>query len=66
MLEGLDKIDWKNLGHAYGEATDVPDLIQAFASKNKKKRNDALQRVRASRKKAQYVRGLFSWRSTTR
>ncbi len=31
MLEGLDKINWKNLQHAYGSANDVPDLIRALA-----------------------------------
>jgi hypothetical protein len=42
MLEGLDKIDWKNLEHAYGEAFDVPDLIRSLASKDEEKRADAL------------------------
>ncbi len=42
MLEGLDKIDWKNLEHAYGEASDVPDLIRSLASKDEEKRADAL------------------------
>jgi hypothetical protein len=32
MLETLDSIPWNELGHAYGEATDVPDLIRALAS----------------------------------
>lgn len=30
MLEGLDRIDWKLLNHAYGPADDVPDLIRAL------------------------------------
>lgn len=30
MLEGLDKINWSNLQHAYGSADDVPDLIRAL------------------------------------
>ena len=42
MLEGLDKIDWKSLEHAYGEASDVPDLIRSLASKDEEKRHDAL------------------------
>ncbi|MBY9003039.1 MAG: hypothetical protein KGD73_03625 [Candidatus Lokiarchaeota archaeon] len=42
MLEGLDKIDWKNLEHAYGEASDVPDLIRSLASNNIEEREDAL------------------------
>lgn len=32
MLETLDSVPWNELGHAYGEATDVPDLIRALAS----------------------------------
>lgn len=30
MLEGLDRIEWKALNHAYGSAEDVPDLIRAL------------------------------------
>jgi hypothetical protein len=30
MLEGLDKIDWKKYGHAYGEAHDVPAMLRAL------------------------------------
>lgn len=37
MLEGLDQVDWKNLEHAYGPATDTPghirDLISPMASR---------------------------------
>ncbi len=28
MLEGLDAIDWTSLEHAYGDASDVPDLLR--------------------------------------
>lgn len=31
MLETLDAVDWEDLDHAYGEATDIPDLIRALA-----------------------------------
>lgn len=31
MFEGLDKINWEELEHAYGSARDVPDLIRALA-----------------------------------
>ncbi|GIJ47624.1 hypothetical protein Val02_45100 [Virgisporangium aliadipatigenens] len=31
MLETLDDVDWAALEHAYGEATDVPELIRALA-----------------------------------
>jgi hypothetical protein len=42
MLEGLDKIDWKKLEHAYGEASDVPQLIRNLASKDPDLRDQAL------------------------
>jgi hypothetical protein len=29
-LEGLDAIPWQRLAHAYGPATDVPDLLRAL------------------------------------
>ena len=32
MLEGLDRIDWSSLEHAYGPAKDVPGLIRGLAS----------------------------------
>ena len=32
MLEGLESINWSMLHHAYGEATDVPDMLRAMAS----------------------------------
>lgn len=34
MLEGLDTIDWSQTSHAYGEATDVPELIRALTHEN--------------------------------
>jgi len=45
MLEGLKTIDWHQLSHAYGEADDVPRLIKALASKNEKKRGNALNKL---------------------
>jgi hypothetical protein len=30
LLDGLDAIDWTQLSHAYGPATDVPDLLRAL------------------------------------
>ncbi len=42
MLEGLDKIDWENLEHAYGSASDVPQLIRDLASDDADKRDQAL------------------------
>lgn len=42
MLEGLDEVDWGNPTHAYGPATDVPDLIRALASGDQTTRTDAI------------------------
>lgn len=42
MLEGLDRIDWRKLSHAYGPATDVPKLLRALASPNKEARDRAV------------------------
>lgn len=42
MLEGLDKIDWENLAHAYGSAEDVPALIRRLASADSSERQVAL------------------------
>lgn len=41
MLEGLETIDWDNLRHAYGPATDVPDLIRDLAASDKAVRDKA-------------------------
>ena len=35
MLEGLDEINWSQLHHAYGEASDVPILIHQLLSSDK-------------------------------
>ena len=45
MLEGLDHVDWANLYHAYGPATDVPGLIRALASPNPEARERARDRL---------------------
>lgn len=42
MLEGLDNIEWFKLSHAYGEASDVPQLIRALASKDTETVSEAL------------------------
>lgn len=31
MLEGLDNVNWAKLGHAYGDASDVPGLLRQLA-----------------------------------
>jgi HEAT repeat protein len=42
MLEGLDQIDWASLRHAYGQASDVPDLLRALLSSKTKVRHEAI------------------------
>ncbi len=41
MLEGLDRIDWSQLSHAYGPATDVPGLLRALASEPAEEREES-------------------------
>jgi hypothetical protein len=41
MLENLDKVNWSELGHAYGWATNVPDLIRGLISAKKEVRQKA-------------------------
>lgn len=43
MLEGLKDIDWAGLHHAYGSASDVPQLIRDLASRRARTRNKALR-----------------------
>jgi hypothetical protein len=30
-LDGLDQVDWAGLEHAYGPATDVPEMLRELA-----------------------------------
>lgn len=41
MLEKLDDIDWSAVCHAYGAATDIPDLIRTVASGTAKEKEAA-------------------------
>lgn len=45
MLEGLDTIDWPSLTHAYGSASDVPDLIRALASPSQATQDEAVHEL---------------------
>jgi len=45
MLEGLDKIPWRKLRHAYGPASDTPRAIRALASSSAKKRAKAIDNL---------------------
>lgn len=42
MLEGLDRVPWESLTHAYGPAADVPNMLRALASADAEEREDAL------------------------
>lgn len=42
MLEGLDNVEWSNLGHAYGKAGDVPKLIRTLGGTEAEAADDAL------------------------
>ena len=42
MFEGLDEVDWNNLEHAYGKASDVPILLKDLTSKDPETRENAL------------------------
>jgi hypothetical protein len=42
MLDGLERIDWSRLEHAYGSAADVPDQIRALTSADPNQRDRAL------------------------
>lgn len=42
MLERLDQIPWADLSHAYGDASDVPELIRDLASPDPARRDGAL------------------------
>lgn len=45
LFSGLDEIDWAQLVHAYGEASDVPEDIRALVSSDQKTAKDALWRL---------------------
>src|SRR5436190_7158853 len=45
MLEGLNKVDWSSLQHAYGTAEDVPTLIRALISPSPDERRAAITKL---------------------
>ena len=47
MLEGLDRIEWYALSHAFGVATDVPDQLRAMAGSDPAAAASALRDLRA-------------------
>ncbi|MFF9194511.1 PBS lyase [Streptomyces sp. NPDC014779] len=42
MLTGIEEVDWASLGHAYGPADDVPELLRGLASADPAERENAL------------------------
>ncbi|WP_406635305.1 HEAT repeat domain-containing protein [Amycolatopsis sp. WGS_07] len=42
VFAGLDKVDWARMAHAYGPATDVPDMIRGLVSPDPAVRERAL------------------------
>ena len=45
MLEGIDNIDWSNLKHAYGDASDVPENILNLVNPDNEKREKAYFKI---------------------
>jgi hypothetical protein len=45
MFENLSAVDWASFEHAYGPATDIPDLLWALASPETKIREEALREL---------------------
>jgi catechol 2,3-dioxygenase-like lactoylglutathione lyase family enzyme len=43
VFEKMDKVDWSQVSHAYGPATDTPGWIRALVSNNKTVRDDAYE-----------------------
>lgn len=41
-LVGLDDVGWADLSHAYGAASDVPDLLRDLASDDPERRKSSL------------------------
>jgi hypothetical protein len=45
LLEGLAQINWASLRHAYGAASNIPELFQAMLAGGKRKRDNALYKL---------------------
>ena len=48
ILKGLDDVDWASIRHAYGPASDVPDLLRALVSDNLTVREQAHYKLMSS------------------
>ncbi|MFJ2895346.1 HEAT repeat domain-containing protein [Streptomyces sp. NPDC087218] len=42
MFTGIDDVDWASMNHAYGDASDVPELLRGLASADPDEREAAL------------------------
>ncbi|MEV4141617.1 hypothetical protein AB0J72_56860, partial [Dactylosporangium sp. NPDC049742] len=47
-LDDLDGVDWAALGHAWGAADDVPDLLRRLVGPEPEARADALRGLRGA------------------
>jgi len=45
VLDGLDRVDWRRLRHAFGTAEDVPALIRSLTSQSPDERQAALSEL---------------------
>src|SRR5689334_2516207 len=45
MLETLESVSWSELEHAYGEASEVPDLLRDLVSPEQKVYQGAIDRL---------------------
>ncbi|UGQ15037.1 hypothetical protein LO772_16605 [Yinghuangia sp. ASG 101] len=45
MLDGLDGAAWSTLGHAYGPAGDLPELLREAASEDEERRAEAVDEL---------------------
>ncbi len=45
MLEDLERIGWDRLGHAYGVASDVPEMLRSLASEDEEQSEAALDEL---------------------
>ncbi len=43
ILEALNEVDWSKLSHAYGPATNIPDVLRTFAFGSNEERQTKLQ-----------------------
>jgi hypothetical protein len=41
VFSAIDQVPWSEVVHAYGPATDIPDLIRALTSPDVKTRSDS-------------------------